>query len=103
MSVFARVIGLQFWMSVLSSSFFGIRIVWVLVHDGGGGAPFATSLKILHSLWARGVVKVLYSSYGIPSGPGELPLSFVPMAVRTSCIVKGFDSSSFVFSEMVGM
>src|SRR5581483_7971710 len=103
MSVLARVIGLQFWMRVLSSSFFGIRIVCVLDHDKGGGSPFAILLKILHKTWAKGVMKVLYSSYGIPSGPGELPLSFDPMAVSTSCTVKGFDSSSFVFSEMVGM
>jgi len=74
----------------------------VLDQDGGGGAPFATSLKILHRVCAKGLVKVLYSSYGIPSGPGELPLSFDPMAARTSWTVKGLAKACLVDSDTDG-
>ena len=53
-SVLERVIGLQFWISVRSSSFFGMRIVWVLDHDFGGEEPLAILLKMLQRELASG-------------------------------------------------
>ena len=55
-SVFAKVMGLQFWMRVRSSSFLGMRMVWVFDHDGGGDVPFVISLNMEQRICARGVM-----------------------------------------------
>ena len=68
---------------------FGISVRKVLCQEGGGVCPDRMELKRERRLSAISEKKVLYHSYGMPSGPGDLRSGNALIVLESSVIVKG--------------
>ena len=82
-----RAIGLQFLIYCLLSDFFGIRVKEEIFQDSGIKAFDKILLKVLSRCDIKSCCFSLYSSYGIPSGPGAFPFGNLLMTRTNSFFI----------------